>query len=106
MSISPIHFNGMIQSGSEVSHTQSQEVNKSGLQQANFTVAVEKKIEEKSRQVTSKDDPSSKGDSYDREGDGKGYKGLKQNKKKKERLENEADGKVVLKNQPSFDVKI
>ncbi len=106
MSISPIHFNGMIQSGSEVSHTQSQEVNKPELQQANVTVAVEKKIEKKSHQVTSKDKASQEEYRYDREGDSKGYEGSKQNKKKKERLKEEADGRVVLKNKPSFDIKI
>ncbi len=109
MSISPINFNGMIQNTGEVSQTKANDDQKSVMQQSNLSVEVEKKQEQQQKQVNNLEETQKKEDSYDREGNGKGYEGNKQRKKapkivKDQKLQ--GDGKVSPKPMTSFDMRV
>ena len=106
MSISPINFNGMIQSTTEVKSARASEDSKTETTQAAVTLTIDKKTEELARQVNGAD-ARDKEYEYDREGDGKGYK-KNANKKllKKKSEEKKGDGKVIVKPTSTFDIKI
>lgn len=108
MSISPINFNGMIQNTNEISHTKANEDQKPLLQQAALTDTVEKQQEQLSHQVNDTKSSKRTENSYDREGNGKGYEGNKKRKppKEKEGQNLEGDGTVTEKPKPSFDMRV
>lgn len=107
MSISPINFNGMIQSSAEAANSRVHEDSKVQVQQAAVTIEISKREEDKARQVTNPDDARKKDSRYDREGDGKGYqKSSKKMLKKKSDKDKGTDGKVNVKPMSSFDVRI
>ena len=108
MSISPINFNGMIQNTNEISHTKANEDSKSLLQQAALTDTVEKQKEQQAHQVNDTYNAKRTDDTYDREGNGRGYQGNKKRKppKDKKGQDLEGDGSVIEKPKPSFDMRI
>lgn len=108
MSISPINFNGMIQSTSEAVNSRSQEDAKPQLQQAAVTVEITKREEAAARQVNTYDEARQQEYRYDREGNGKGGQQKSQKKllKKKSSSSGESDGKVTVKPMSSFDIRI
>lgn len=105
MSISPMNFNGMIQSTNEVSHAKVQEDQRSHIQQANVSVEVNRKQEELAHQVNDPEQSREQEYRYDRGGNGAGYRGS-QNKKKKKEKESKGDGTVTKKPMTSFDIRI
>lgn len=108
MSISPINFNGMIQNTNEISHTKANEDSKPLLQQAALTDTVEKQKEQQAHQVNDTYNAKRTDDTYDREGNGRGYQGNKKRKppKDKKGQDLEGDGSVIEKPKPSFDMRI
>lgn len=108
MSISPINFNGMIQNTNEISHTKANEDQKPLLQQSVLTDTVEKQQEQKAHQVNDTYNAKRTEDSYDSEGNGKGYEGNKKRKPPKEKKGQnlEGDGTVIEKPRPSFDMRV
>lgn len=106
MSISPIHFNGMIQSTNEISNTKVQEDQKPVVQQANVSIEVEKKQEALSRQVNDPEDAQEHEYRYDREGNGSGYQGNQSKKHNQNKTEDSKDGSVKKKPVTSFDIRI
>ena len=107
MSISPINFNGMIQNTNELSHTKAQEDQKPMLEQQNLTYTVEKQQEQQAKQVNDLYKSNREEDSYEREGNGKGYEGNKRRKALKQKKdEKKPDGSVSEKHTTSFDMRI
>ena len=108
MSISPINFNGMIQNTNEISHTKANEDSKPLLQQAALTDTVEKQKEQQAHQVNDTYNAKRTDDTYDREGNGRGYQENKKRKppKDKKGQDLEGDGSVIEKPKPSFDMRI
>ena len=109
MSISPINFNGMIQNTNEISHTKANEDARPLAQQAALTDTVEKQQEQLSHQVNDTYNAKRTEDSYEREGNGRGYEGNKKRKPPKEEKKTqklEGDGSVSEKPKPSFDMRI
>lgn len=109
MSISPINFNGMIQNTNEISHTKANEDQKPILQQEVLTDTVEKQQEQQAHQVNDTYNAKRAEESYEREGNGKGYKGNKKHKqppKDKKEQQLESDGTITEKPAPSFDMRI
>lgn len=108
MSISPINFNGMIQNTNELSHTKTQEDQKPMLEQQNLTHTVEKQQEQQAKQVNDLYKSNREEDSYEREGNGKGYEGNKKQKgiKKQKKDQKMPDGSVSEKHTTSFDMRI
>ena len=109
MSISPMNFNGMIQNTNEVSHAKANEDQKPMLQQDNLTHTVDKQQEQQAKQVNDPYKADREDERYDREGNGKGYEGNKNKKRKlpkKKEEEKRPDGCVSEKHTASFDMRV
>ena len=108
MSIRPVDFNGMIQNTHEVGNMKSQENQKPVIQQENVAVTIQRETNQVSRQVNDNSHTSEEEFRFeDKDGDGTGYEGNKNHKKKEHTAHLESDGSVSIKNDHgSFDIKI
>ncbi len=97
----PIEYNGVLGRTQDISPLKQQTDAKPMVEQQNIFQEAEKTIEKKSDQVYQKDD-AEMGEQYDASKQGKNQYQQDRDKKKKK----EKDGKVVLKNRATFDVKI
>lgn len=104
MAIGPVELNGTISRMQDYSTIKQNEDNHGILNQQNFQSRFEKEIENRHKQVTKGDDINKEEKKFDAREKGAGeYYGNGGRRRKKE--ENEG-GKVIVKGQSSFDMKI
>ena len=106
MSISPLNFNGMIQSTSEAVNSRTHEDAKPQIEQAAVTLEISKRDEASAHRVNNPEDSNRKDSNYDREGNGRGYNRTAKKMLKKKSDSKDGDGKVIVKPTSSFDIKI
>ena len=106
MQLRPVEFNGMIQNANEISHLQSQQDNKSSLQQSMMQNVADIQRQQESTQVHG--NIQTETENLDDDGSGVIYKRPdKRKKKKKDEKEKKNDeGKMYKKGEKPFDVKI
>lgn len=105
MAIGPIEMTGQVTRATDIQLMRNQDDNKTFFDHSHAQGQVEKIVNDKSNAVLNKDDASYHEEKYDasKEGRGGGGGSFDRNKNKKEK---DNDGKVVIKGQSSFDVKI
>lgn len=105
MAIGPIEMTGQVTRATDIQLLRNQDDNKTFFDHSHAQGQVEKTVNDKSNAVINKDDASYHEEKYDASKEGRGgYAGNSGNGKNKQEKEN--DGKVVIKGQSSFDVKI
>lgn len=106
MVINPISVQGEITRAQDLSVIKHNQDNKAAVEQLNIQKQQENQVETKARQVQHKEDTENEGKKYDAKEKGNNqYAGDGGRQRKKEQGE-KSDGKVVLKGQSSFDIKI
>lgn len=105
MTISRVEIQGQITRAQDFTTVKHNEDNKGFVDQTNFHRQFEQNVETKLRQVHQGDKAENEGKRFDAKEKGNGsYSGDGGSKRKKQ--EKEPDGKVILKGQSSFDMKI
>lgn len=102
--IRPVEMQGNIQRSSDMTTIKHNEDAKGQIDQSNFQTQFHKEIEAKSEQVTKQDNAESKQNKFDAKE--KGSNEYSDTKKQQKKKEEQNDGKVVIKNRGSFDIKI
>ncbi len=104
----PVEFNGMIQNTAELSMTKVTEDAKTSAMQQNVQATVEKQDKEQKNMVQQMENAQLREMDYENGGDGTGYMGNWNRKKKDKKEEKKSgDGSVTKKTgHQSFDVKI
>lgn len=102
--IKPVVMQGIIQRTQDISQIKQNVDNKHSLDQANIQAQFHKELVMEHKQVIKKDNASYHKDNYDAKDKGNGEYNDNQGKKQKE--ENNKDGKVIVKKKGGFDVKI
>ena len=97
MAISPIILNGTIQQTQDVLQNQTKETHKAMLDQGNIFAQEVKQEHQKAKQVVHSENSQFKEERFDAREKGKG--GRRRNSK-------QADGRVVVKPEGGFDIKI
>lgn len=100
----PVDFTSFVGRTQDISPIKQAEDAKPMVEQHNISVINEKKIENKQEQVYSKDNTDSNLE-YDSSKEGKGQYQSGHNRKRRKQEEQD-DGKVTIKKNISFDVKI
>ena len=103
MSISPIMLNGSIQQTDNVLQNQVKQVEKGMVDQSNIQIQKEKKEELNARQVVHSDETIFKEERFDAKEKGKNSYAGDGGKKRKSA---QRDGKIVMKTEGGFDMKI
>lgn len=105
MAIGPIEMTGQVTRATDIQLMRNQEDNKTFVDHSHVQGQIDKKVDDKSKAVLNKDDVSHHEEKYDASKEGRGGSGggFGNNRKQKEK---DNDGKVVIKGQSSFDVKI
>ena len=103
MAISPILLNGSIQQTDNVLHNQVKQVEKGMVDQGNIQIQKEKKEELNARQVVHSDETIFKEGRFDAKEKGKNSYAGDGGKKRKSAKQ---DGKIVMKTEGGFDMKI
>ncbi len=105
MTISRVELQGQVARAQDFTTIKHNEDNKGMVDQANFQQQFDQNVEAKMRQVRQGDHADNEGKRFDAKEKGNGnYSGNGGRKRRKE--EKESDGRVVLKGQHSFDMKI
>ena len=103
MAISPIILNGTIQQTQDVLQNQTKETHKAMLDQGNIFAQEVKQEHQKAKQVVHSENSQFKEERFDAKEKGKGsYQG----DGGRRRNPKEADGRVVVKPEGGFDIKI
>lgn len=96
--------NGMVQNSQDVTNVKQNQDNKPLVQQTNINIAQQKEIQIKQENVVKKDDADYNQKKFDAKDKGSNeYSGHKNDKKKNIKKE---DGKVRVKEQSNFDMRI
>lgn len=104
MAIGPVELNGTISRMQDYSTIKQNEDNRGIVNQQTFQSRFEKEIDNRHRQVTKGDDTNREDKKFDAKEKGAGeYYGNGGRRRKKEENKN---GKVTIKGQSSFDMKI
>ena len=105
MIVRPVVIQGTVQNSQNMTSVKHGEDTKPMVQQANIAVSTQKEVQQKSENVIRKDDVEKDNEKFDAKEKGKNeYYSVKVKKKKNDIPDDE--GKVVVKNKGSFDVKI
>ncbi len=105
MIVRPVVLQGTVQNSQNMTSVKHGEDAKPMVQQANIAVSTQKEVQQKSENVIRKDDVDKGNEKFDAKEKGKNeYYSVKVKKKKNDVSDDE--GKVVVKNKGSFDVKI
>ena len=106
MSLSPINFNGMIQSTAEIGNIKSHEDSRPEVNHANIQVVVDQQEEHESHSVSQLEEKSEQYDLGD--GQSNSYRGGNRKKKQKKEEKKEPDGVVRKKDghSMSFDISV
>lgn len=105
MTISRVELQGQITRAQDFTTIKQNEDNKVMVDQGNFQKQFDRSVDEKLRQVQQTDETENEGKKFDAKEKGNGaYSGDGGQKRKKD--DKEKDGRVVLKGQSSFDIKI
>jgi len=105
MTISRIELQGQVTRAQDFTTLKQNEDNKGMVDQSNFQRQFDQAVDDKLHQVHQGDKAENEGKRFDAKDKGNGsYSGDGGQKRKKE--EPEKDGKVLLKGQSSFDIKI
>lgn len=105
MTISRVEIQGQVTRAQDFTTLKHNEDNKGLVDQSNFQRQFENNVDNKMRQVRQGDRAENEGKRFDAKDKGNGsYAGDGGAKRRQE--EKEKDGKVVLKGQSSFDIKI
>lgn len=103
MTIGRVELQGQVTRAQDFTTIKHNEDNKTVVDHSNFQNQFEHQVETKAHQVTQGDQTENRGKRFDAKEEGNGnYAGDGGRKRRKE----EKDGKVVLKGQGSFDIKI
>ena len=103
MIIRPVEMQGMVQQSQNVSQVKQNEDGRGFVEQSNILVHEQKTSQIKHESVVKHENADRKKENYDAKEKGNGqYFGGSNNKKNK----NQEDGKVILKGNKSFDIKI
>lgn len=103
MTISRVELQGQVTRAQDFTTIKHNEDNKMMVDQNNFQRQFDQTVENKARQVQQGDEAENRGKRFDAKDKGNGtYAGDGGRRRKKE----EKDGKVVLKGQSNFDMKI
>lgn len=105
MSIRPVDF-GVVQRSQDVSQIKQNENSRPIIQQQNIESKVAKDVNERSEQVNKKDDLEHNSEKYDAKEKSKGDYFASSDKKNKDQKEKKDNGKVFIKGQQTFDIKI
>lgn len=104
MAIRPVEVQGMVQRSQDVTSIKANQDNKSNVDQTNIFVNHQKQLQQKQENVIKKENVDYNDEKYDAKEKGKNeYENNQRNQRKKKE---EEDGKVVLKNNTAFDVRI
>ena len=104
MAIRPVEMQGMVQRSQDVTSIKANQDNKSNVDQTNIFVGHQKELQQKQENVIKKENVDYNDQKYDAKEKGKNeYESNQQNQRKKNE---EEDGKVVLKKNTAFDVRI
>ncbi len=106
MGVSPIVMNGMVGRTQDFSAIKQNEDNKANLDSANMHHKVEQKIERNVNTVQKQDDTDKSSWKFDAKEKGNGEYTGDGGSHRKQKQEEPSDGKVVIKSQSSFDIKI
>lgn len=105
MTISRIELQGQVTRAQDFTTVKQNEDNKGLVDQSNFQRQFDRTVDNKLRQVNQGEKVENEGKRFDAREKGNGsYSG--DGGKKRRQEEKESDGKVVLKSQNSFDIKI
>ncbi|MEG1848025.1 MAG: hypothetical protein RRX92_00730 [Lachnospiraceae bacterium] len=105
MAISPLEMNGAITRTQDYTTVKHNEDNKSMLDQSNIQTQFHKEVDVKTTQVHHAEDTENPKQKYDAKEKGHGqYEGDGGQKKKS--TKEETEGRVIIKGQTSFDIKI
>lgn len=105
MTISRVELQGQVTRAQDFTTIKQNEDNKGMVDQANFQRQFDRTVDNKLRQVRQGDKAENEGKRFDAKEKGNGnYAGDGGKNRKKEEREN--DGKVLLKGQGGFDIKI
>lgn len=105
MTISRVELQGQVTRAQDFTTIKQNEDNKGMVDQVNFQRRFDQSVENKMRQVQQGDKAENEGKRFDAKDKGNGnYSGDGGRRRKKE--EKETDGRVTLKGQRSFDIKI
>lgn len=105
MTISRVEIQGQFTRAQDFTTIKQNEDNKGMVDQTNFQRQFDRTVENKLHQVHQGDKAENEGKRFDAKEKGNGtYEGDGGQKRKKEK--SEKDGKVVIKGQSSFDIKI
>lgn len=105
MAIGPVELNGTIGRMQDMSIVKQNEQNKPLLDQSHFQNTFHKEVEDKSSKVQHGDDAENTKYQYDAKKKGNGQYEDNRDKKKKKKEEKD-QGKVLIKGQSHFDIKI
>lgn len=106
MSIRPVDFNGIIQRTQDIGTVKYQEDMKPVVDQQNIQAEVKKEEFRKSEQVQKKSDLEREEQRYDAKEKGNGQQYQPNHGRKREKEEEQPDGKVMVKKYQRFDMKI
>ncbi|MGN0376050.1 MAG: hypothetical protein ACI4ED_00285 [Suilimivivens sp.] len=105
MTISRVELQGQVTRAQDFTTIKQQEDNKGLVDQTNYQRKVDRNVDVKAHQVQQGDRTENEGKRFDAKEQGNGtYYGDGGRRRKKE--EKDKDGRVVLKNHSSFDIKI
>lgn len=103
MAIRPVEMQGMVQRSQDVTGIKANQDNKSNVDQTNIFGNHIKELQQKQENVVKKEDADYNEQKYDAKDKGKNeYEGSQKKRQKKK----EEDGKVEIKGQTNFDVRI
>ena len=106
MAIGPIELNGVISRAQDFTIIKHHEDQKSQVDQNNFQMQFHKEVESKSTQVHHADDSENDEKRYDAKEKGNGEYDENGKKKREKKKNEEEEGKVLIKGQSHFDIKI
>lgn len=107
MAISPLELNGTVSRTQDFTTIKHNEDNKGNLDQSNIQNQFHKEIEVKTKQVHNAEDAENTSYRYDAKEKGNGqYSGDGGKQREKDDKERKKEGKVIIKGQGRFDIKI
>lgn len=106
MAINPIILQGQITRTPEFTTIKHNEDTKGMVDQLNIHKQFDSQVDNKLHQVQKKDDPENEGKQYDAKEKGNEQYTGDGGQKRKKRNKQQPDGKVLLKGQSNFDIKV
>ncbi len=106
MTISRIELQGQVTRAQDFTTVKQNQDNKGLIDQSNIQTQFDRNVDDKLRQVNQGERTENEGKRFDAQEKGDGTYYGDGGKRRKKEEEKESDGKVILKGQNSFDIKI